>query len=198
MLLLAAALALTAFNLWDADRADKAAQSAVTQLHSVLAQGGVITVSSEDPADSPSAELLPDYTDFPERNMPAVEIDGYRYIGVLDIPALDLSLPIMEDWDEERLKVSPCRYSGSAYLDDLVICGHNYPQHFSPLKWVPMDTEIIFTDMDGNVFRYAVSNIETLNPTQIEDMIYGDWALTLFTCNTGGQTRCAVRCDRID
>ena len=33
---------------------------------------------------------------------------------------------------------------------------------------------------------------------QVEDMITGDWDLTLFTCTPGGQLRIAVRCLRAD
>ena len=39
-----------------------------------------------------------------------------------------------------------------------------------------------------------------MQPTQIEKMITAtdenDWDLTLFTCTTGGNARCAVRCVR--
>lgn len=44
-----------------------------------------------------------------------------------------------------------------------------------------------------------VVSIETLQPTQVEQMITksdtDEWDLTMFTCNTGGgRTRCTVRC----
>ena len=29
---------------------------------------------------------------------------------------------------------------------------------------------------------------------QVEEMITGDWDLTLFTCSTDGSTRCDIRC----
>ena len=52
--------------------------------------------------------------------------------------------------------------------------------------------------MDGEVWIYEISNVETLQPTQIEEMITAAqesaWDLTLFTCSAGGSTRCAVRC----
>ena len=52
--------------------------------------------------------------------------------------------------------------------------------------------------MEGTTFRYAVSSFETIGPNDVEGMITGDWDLTLFTCNTSGQTRCAIRCLRIE
>ena len=52
--------------------------------------------------------------------------------------------------------------------------------------------------MDGNVFSYAVSSLETLSPYAISDMTSGDWDLTLFTCTVGGQSRLAIRCDQAE
>ena len=54
------------------------------------------------------------------------------------------------------------------------------------------------TDMDGNVFSYEVSSLETLSPYAVSDMTSGDWDLTLFTCTVGGQSRLAIRCDQAE
>ncbi|MGN0969549.1 MAG: sortase, partial [Evtepia sp.] len=53
---------------------------------------------------------------------------------------------------------------------------------------------VLFTDADGNQFRYTVAQVETLAKTAVEEMAAGDWDLTLFTCTLGGQTRVTVRC----
>lgn len=178
LLLLAAALCLTAYNLWDAHRADEAAQGIVEKLEDKVEQGEI------------------DQT----REMPTVEIDGNLYIGELSVPDLALTLPVMADWDYDKLKIAPCRYSGNYYYDDLVVCAHNYARHFSPLKWLPEGTEITFINVLGERFDYTISWIETIQPEAVEEMVEKDaeagedWDLTLFTCNTGGQTRCAIRC----
>ena len=138
--------------------------------------------------------------------MPTEQIDGYEYIGTLEIPSLGLQLPVMNEWDYDRLKISPCRYSGSYYTDDLVICAHNYQKHFSPVKWIDMNADVYFITVDNVVYHYIVSNRETLQPTSVEHMIGQDsqdfgmdeWDMTLFTCSMGGQTRCAVRCIRTE
>ena len=57
---------------------------------------------------------------------------------------------------------------------------------------------VTFTDIDGNVFCYQVSEIEILSPYSIQEMTSGDWDLTLFTCTIGGQTRVAVRCEQAE
>lgn len=178
LLLMAAALSLTIYNRWDADRADQAARSIEEKLEQ--------KIGSEQ-----------ERTDFTEQ-MPAVELDGNLYIGILEIPSLELTLPVMADWDYEKLKLSPCRYSGSWITDDLVIAGHNYARHFSPIKWIDVGSDVYFTTIEGESIHYIVDNAETVAPEQVERMVEGDWDLTLFTCTTGGQSRRAVRCVRGD
>ena len=102
------------------------------------------------------------------------------------------------DWSYALLDLAPCRYAGSAYLDDLVILGHNYRGFFRDLSQLQPGDTVFFTDTDGNRFSYAVSDFEQLRPSQTEDMLAGDWDLTLFTCTPGAQNRLAVRCLRSD
>lgn len=184
LLLLAAALFLAGYNIWDEHRAEGSAQQVLDQL------------VSETPQPEPFApeEPTPEYILHPEMDMPTVEIDGNRYIGRVTIPALGLELPVMSQWSYPNLKIAPCRYQGSAYTGDLIIAGHNYRTHFGPLKNLGVGDTVLFTDADGNQFRYTVAQVETLAKTAVEEMAAGDWDLTLFTCTLGGQTRVTVRC----
>mgnify|MGYP001659076776 CR=1 FL=1 len=133
-----------------------------------------------------------------DADMTVVYIDGYGYIGYISIPVLELDLPVMTDWDYTKLKTAPCRYFGSAKTDDLVICGHNYDRHFGRLKNLQEGDLVLFTDMDGVTISYEVKEVETLQPTQITEMIESDYDLTLYTCTYGGATRVTVRCDRTE
>jgi len=176
---------------------------------SVMIQFAVVRPPLHLPAETmpPMQGGYPSPSPTPVPKMPTVTIDGYDYIGSLTVPSLALELPVMADWDYERLKISPCVFSRNYFSDDLVICGHNFPSHFSPLWEIPMGEEVLFTTSDGTVYRYVVSNRETVKPDDVSTMTTnahsaipgtGDWDLTLFTCNLGGQTRCAVRCVRSD
>lgn len=197
LLLLLAALLLTAYNLWRDAMASMSVDVVLGRLTPTLSSR-----QSELPALSSGEALeeafVPDHVLNPEMAMPEETIDGRNYIGVLDIPALELSLPIISEWSYDALQIAPCRYSGSAYLDNLVIAGHNYRSHFASLPQLQPGDSVTFTDMDGNVFSYEVSSLETLSPYAISDMTSGDWALTLFTCTVGGQSRLAIRCDRTE
>ena len=197
LLLLLAALGLTAYNLWLDARASMSVDVVLERLTPTLSsrQSELPPLSSGEALEE---AFVPDYVLNPEMAMPEETIDGRNYIGVLDIPALELSLPIISEWSYDALQTAPCRYSGSAYLDNLVIAGHNYRSHFASLPQLQPGDTVTFTDMDGNVFSYAVSSLETLSSYAISDMTSGDWDLTLFTCTVGGQSRLAIRCDQAE
>ena len=147
-------------------------------------------VSSKD--SSVSVPLpIPD----PVRKMTVTEIDGYYYIGVLSIPSLNYTQPIMAEWSYPLLEISACRFSGSVFQDNLVLCAHNYDGLYRKLDALSHGDEVLFTDMNGTVWRYTVAAVETLNPDQIEEMTDSDYPLTLFTCTYGGQMRLTLRCN---
>ena len=130
--------------------------------------------------------------------MPVIALDGYAYVGYIQIPALELKLPVMADWDYTRLKLAPCRQFGSSRTDDLVIAAHNYESHFGRLKELTGGETVIFTDMDGVVSTYSVTRLETLNPNSVEAVQNSGHDLVLYTCTKGGKTRVTVFCDRVD
>lgn len=142
-------------------------------------------------------EFIPDYKIDPEMSMPVVTIDGLDYIGQLEIPALNLTLAVQDSWSYPGLKKSPCRYTGSAYLDDMTIAAHNYQAHFGGLKNLETGDAVIFTDMDGNVFNYEISLVTEIDPSPVEQVTVSGHDLVLFTCTLGGATRIAAYCDRV-
>ena len=202
LLLVAAALFLTAYNLYDEHRAEQAAGRAVAQLEIPLP----VNAPAEAPPEGTAAQApanpreieIPDYVLDPTREMPVRSINGEEYIGMLEIPALDRTLPVTSEWSYPRLKIAPCRYTGSAYQGNLIIAAHNYRSHFGNLKELCEGDVVCFTDMDGNVFSYEVVLLEILQPTDVDEMESGDWDLTLFTCTVGGKSRVTVRCERTD
>ena len=196
LLLLAAALFLALFNVYDSWRAGEDARQVQSSLEGQMpGQGdGEESGDSETEADDEISHLLED------REMPTVEVDGNRYIGYLEFPSLHRKLPVMDEWDYDKLKTAPCRYSGSVYKNNLVIAGHNYISHFGPVRYQKIGTEVDFIDADGVKYTYEISDIEVLDPYDINDMTQtdGGWDLTLFTCTTGGKARYAIRCTRTD
>lgn len=203
LLLIAAALALTGYNLWDNHRADIESRQVLEQLlpeidpDPVPKEGRVLGARTET-VSTPEAEIeYPDYVLNPNMDMPEKQIDGGSYIGLIGVPSLGWELPVFNHWSYDNLNIAPCRYVGSVYLDNMVICAHNYYIHFGALQKLNYGDTVVFTDMDGNVFNYKVLEIETLDPYAVDEMITGDWDLTLFTCTVGGARRVTVRCERV-
>ena len=190
LLLFAAALALSVYNLWDGYRAEQSREKLLEEYRDNISDKGEKTEESDG--------QIPDYQLNPEMEMPEItleDLDGAACIGVLEIPKIDLKLPVLSEWSYPLLKKAPCRYSGSAYLDNLVIAAHNYRTHFGKLKELETGDEVIFTDAAGNQFEYKVAAVEALTPQSVEDMTSGEWALSLFTCTLDGKNRVTVRCD---
>ena len=127
--------------------------------------------------------------------MPIVDVEGRSFVGTVQIPSLGLLLPIQDEWSNDNAKVSVCRYKGSAYDNDLIVCGHNYVEHFGTLNELQTGEEVIVTDMNGISFHYVVANIETLGAYDVEEMEAGEWDFTMFTCTIGGSNRVTVRCE---
>ena len=178
LLLITAALCLGAYNIYDSVRAASEANKAAAELESLLGSG--------------SADYMADRN----LDMPVQMLDGVEYSGIIEIPDLGLVLPVINNWSYNNLKSAPCRYTGSVYLNNMVIAAHNYRSHFGKIKNLKQDSVIYIVDMDGNVFEYAVRSMEVLESTAVEEMMFSDWDLTLFTCTVGGQARIAIRCVR--
>ncbi len=191
LLLIAAALLLTVYNIRESDRAGAESEEMVVRMES-------LTADLPERLETEKKEFVPEYKKNPEMEMPTVEVNGQECVGMIEIPALGLKLPVISEWSDAKLKKAPCRYSGSAYLKNMIIAGHNYRTHFSGIKRLNPGDSVVFTDADGNVFSYEVAEIETVGGYDIEKMEAGDWDLTLFTCTNKGKARAAVRCREIE
>ncbi len=189
VVVLLSAAALLAFNLYEDARADHASQVLLP----------IVEEAMKAPAPSQPQQTAPSQVvELPDPTMKEVEIDGYRYIGTLSIPAIALELPVQSDWSYPQLRISPCRYAGSTKTDDLVLLAHNYRKHFRPIKTLELGTQVVFTDMEGEVISYQVVATEVMPESAVEEITAGVYDLTLFTCTYGGSnTRYAVHCDRV-
>lgn len=201
-MILGAALILVALSLFLLNRreAGEAQASAAAVLPQVVRQIEVRQeAKAELPEETPEDPSIPlELMEEEDLTMTEVEIDGQLYIGYLSIPALELELPILSDWDYTLLKIAPCRFSGTLRGEDLVLMAHNYTRHFGGISRLAAGDSVAFTDMDGNVTFYEVVGIDVLAPTAVEEMTAGDFDLTLFTCTYGGRSRVTVYCGRVE
>lgn len=185
-LCLAGAIFLSGYNFYDQSRAEREVNESVSVIEEL---------TPETPIDSEFDE--PFYELAPDMEMPVITHEGVDYIGTLYVESLDLKLPVISEWSYPSLKKAPCRYTGSAYKDSLVIAAHNYQSHFGKLRNIEIGASIVFVDAEANRFEYRVVATEELFPSNVEDMISGEYDLSLFTCTIGGRTRFTVRCEKV-
>ena len=204
-MLILSALFLCVYNLRENNKAFEQSQEVLSELKGLIPeyvpQDTVteITTSAEDfvnPADDLFAPYEKHEEDVPQPP-PPVELDGSYYCGFITLPALGLELPVADGWSYAALRNSPCRYSGSAVENNMIIAAHNYNSHFGRISSLNSGDEVIFTDTEGCPHRYVVDYTHYVDGYDIDGMFSGqeeEWALTLFTCTLSGQSRVTVRC----
>lgn len=132
----------------------------------------------------------------PALDMPTVRTGDYDYIGYLSFPGHALTMPVAAEFSFPALEISPCRHTGSAYNDNLVVAGHNYNTQFAVLFELKSGDTVTFTDVDGNVFTYAVRGSTSVTPDDSETVMNSGYALTMYTCTWDTSARITVFCER--
>ena len=202
--LIGSVLLLFGYNRAEDAHAGTASQEAVSEIQKQIEQAQTVAMETQvtnqedniNHSPEPSMDEILESDDEPYTTGPVTMVGDYEYIGVLDLPTLNLSLPIMSDWDYERLKMAPCRQFGSAATDDLVIAGHNYINHFGSLGMLKAGDSVTFTGTDGAVNTYVVSETATISPTETEKVTESGYPLVLYTCTYGRQSRIVIYCSR--
>ena len=202
--LIGSALLLFGYHRAEDAHAGTASQEAVSEIQKQIEQAQTVAMETQvtnqedniNHSPEPSMDEILESDDEPYTTGPVTMVGDYEYIGVLDLPARNLSLPIMSDWDYERLKMAPCRQFGSAATDDLVIAGHNYINHFGSLGMLKAGDSVTFTGTDGAVNTYVVSETATISPTETEKVTESGYPLVLYTCTYGRQSRIVIYCSR--
>ena len=172
---------ILAYNLWDDNRAGESAAVTTQLLHKHIAAIAEAEYEGEITEDVPKL----------------IEIDGEFYIGILRIPAFRLEFAVNNEWSDERLENTPCRYSGDL-ISSLVICAHNYRNHFGKLSNLSRGDKVLITDARGNEYWYNSELIEIIHETDTDVMVDSPYDLTLFTCALSRAERITVRFTKID
>lgn len=124
---------------------------------------------------------------------------GFTVLGKLEIPVIDLKLPILDRASKASMEASVgVSYGpGPNKVGNTVIMGHNYRNgtFFSKLGQVKNGDEIYVTDLSGTRIRYIVYNVYT---TTADDFEYasrdtaGKREISLSTCTDNVEARTVV------
>ena len=201
IMLILAAISLCTYNIIKDRKAYSKSQEVMTELIQLIPEK-----TDEKPTNVPSNPADNLFAPYEEKSAtdklpPSISVNGRDYCGYISLPAFGLELPVIDSWSYEALDVSPCRFSGTAAGNDLIIAAHNYNSHFGLISKLNNGDDIIFTDTSGTVHSYHVDEIRVLDGGDAEGMFGGsrnEWDITLFTCTLSGQSRVAVRGCRVN
>ncbi len=133
------------------------------------------------------------------KNMPK-EVKGYKVIGKIDIPKLELSSYILSQTNTKSLKVSVTKLYGPDINKpgNFCIAGHNYRNNkmFGGIKKLEIGDEIILTDTFDRNIKYQVYDTYKTSPKDVsclEQETGGERELTLITCTAGAIKRVIVK-----
>ena len=145
------------------------------------------------------SQMLPDRTpgvpgSYPDSLMPVLEIEETDYCAILKIPALDITLPVADQWDSSRLHRSPARFLGSAYDSTLVIGGADNAKQFGFCDTIDQGITLTVTDMTGAEFTYTVARVDRSESAETQWLCEEGWDLTLFCRELYSMNYLAVRC----
>ena len=113
----------------------------------------------------------------------------YRTTGIIDIPKINLSYPIINDYSESNLNIAPTKYVGPEIneVGNFVIVGHNNwnKEFFSNLNKLENGDIVTLTD-HNNVTQdykvYSISEIKQDDFSCLNQETNGQVELTLITC----------------
>lgn len=110
-------------------------------------------------------------------------------IAAINIPKINISYPVINDYSEENLNIAPVKYIGPEpnTIGNFVIVGHNNwnKTFFSNLHKLEKNDIVELTDIYGNKITYKVYDKYEVNQDDfscLDQNTNGNIELTLITC----------------
>ncbi len=126
--------------------------------------------------------------------MPSIELDGVDFVGIIEIPAYNVCLPVANKWSAKDVSKYPHRFDGSIYDSSLIIGGSDNEGQFDFMKNISTGDTVYFTDTLGARYTYAVSEILITEDVSYEKLSDGEGELSFFARNSYGFEYTVVRC----
>ena len=139
-----------------------------------------------------------------------LEYKGYKVIGIIKIPKINIEYPILEigDIDPESakkpMKLSIIKYWGENVNDygNLSIAGHNNKDGtmFGKTKKLQKGDIIELTDLTGQKIQYSIYDIFVTDPNDVSILLPKDEVIrevTLITCTNGNKKRLILKAKEI-
>lgn len=130
-------------------------------------------------------------------NMPE-DIEGFKVIGKIDIPKINIEQYILDKTTTESLELGVTKVCGPEInkTGNLCIAGHNYGDTFGWISSLDVEDEVNITDTYNRKVTYKVYEIERVLPEDtscLSQNTNGEREITLITCNLGASKRVIVK-----
>lgn len=120
----------------------------------------------------------------------SMTIDGKEYIGIIELPSLNMTLPVLASCEGDNLEKGICLYASNG---NYVIGGHNRESQFGRIYNLKINDKLIFYDTHSNKKEYALAKTEYLLPENVEQFTTNEYGITLFTCTWDNRQRYVLR-----
>lgn len=128
------------------------------------------------------------------------EIDGYRVIGIIKIPKIEIEYPILEKTDKTSLNLSITKFWGEKINQkgNVVLAGHNNLNNkmFGKINKLENGDIIELTDSQMVTVKYQVFKKYVIDPNDINCILPIDEnsrEVTLITCTNGDRNRLVIK-----
>lgn len=126
----------------------------------------------------------------------------YETIGVVKIPKLNITYPILSQTTDALMKVAPCKFHGTSpnEVGNLCIIAHNYRRKgvfFSDVPDLKNGDIVEIQDLSQRTIQYEVYDVHIVMPDNVSDTSQktnGRKEVTLITCTDNSEQRVIVRC----
>ena len=126
----------------------------------------------------------------------------YETVGVVKIPKLNITYPILSKTTDALMKVSACKFHGANpnEVGNLCIIAHNYRRRgvfFSDVPKLVVGDIVEIQDLSQRTIQYEVYDVHTVLPDNVSDTTQktnGRKEVTLITCTNDSKQRVIVKC----
>ena len=123
-------------------------------IHSSINNTKLCVQTLENLIPAPQGAVLQERKD---NTMPILSVDGTDFVGILEMPRFNSSLPVCANWG--KITKYPCKFSGSIYNSTLEIGATTQKGQYDFYREISVGDSLVFTDMEGNRYTYAVTNL---------------------------------------
>ena len=139
-----------------------------------------------------------------EQNEIETTYKGYKIVGIIEIPKINIKYPILSQTTEKSLLISVTKFWGPDIntVGNITIAGHNNfsGTMFGKIKKLEEGDIIKLTDLNNETMEYKVFQKYKINPndvTCVESVEDETKEVTLITCTNGHKERQVVKAREI-